>query len=125
MVVQNLMADGYQSREAKLFFLKERAEKVSDFIAGLRRSKGKVYLQIMAEVTGIEALVTLQSFLLQASLYYRKYSNSTLNEVLEIGRAHEALALYYNNKDYSEVVKYLKEVKRLFELLPKEETVNG
>lgn len=125
MVGQNLMVDGYKSREAKLFFLKEKAEKVSDFIAGLRRAKGKVYLQIMAEVTGIESLVTLQSFLLQAALYYRKYSNSVLNEVLEISRAHEALSLYYKDKDFTEVVKYLKEVKRLFELLPKEEEVNG
>lgn len=125
MVGQNLMVDGYKSREARLFFLKEKAEKVSDFIAGLRRAKGKVYLQIMAEVTGIESLVTLQSFLLQAALYYRKYSNSVLNEVLEISRAHEALSLYYKDKDFTEVVKYLKEVKRLFELLPKEEEVNG
>lgn len=120
MVVQNLMADGYQSREAKLFFLKERAEKVSAFIRGLRRSKGKVYLQIMAEVTGIEALVTLQSFLLQVSLYYKKSSNSQLNELLEVAEAHQALYQYYKEKDFKGIVRYLKDVKKLFELLPKE-----
>ena len=117
MVTQNLRTEEYSSREAKLFFLKERADKISDFIRGLRRSKGKVYLQIMSEVTGIEALITVQSLLLQISLYCRKTSDLRLNDLLEVPRAHKALYSYYNNKDYTLVVEYLKELKRLFELI--------
>ena len=117
MVTQNLRTDDYLSREAKLFFLKEKADKVSDFIRGLRRAKGKVYLQIMGEVVGIEALVTLQSLLLQVSLYYRKTQDSRLNDLLDIAKAHKALYHYYNNKDYTLIVEYLKELKRLFELI--------
>lgn len=117
MVVQNLRDTSYQSREARLFLLKTKADKVSDFIGGLRSSKGKVYLQIMNEVTGIEALVTLQSFLLQVSLYYRKTQNSTMNSLLEINRAHIALANYYTDGDFSGIVSYLKEIKILFDLI--------
>jgi hypothetical protein len=117
MVVSNLKTEGYQSKEAQLFFLKDKADRVSNFISGLRKSKGKVYLQIMAEVTGVESLVTLQSFLLQVSLYFRKFSDSRLNDTLEIWRAHEALALYYREKDFSGIVNYLKEVKVLFKLI--------
>jgi hypothetical protein len=117
MVTQNLNTKEYLSREARLFVLKEKADKVSDFIRGLRRAKGKVYLQIMGEVTGIEALVTVQSLLLQISLYYRKTSDSRLNDLLDVAKAHKALYHYYNNKDYTLVVEYLKELKRLFELI--------
>lgn len=117
MVTQNLTTKEYSSREARMFVLKERADKVSDFIRSMRRSKGKVYLQVMAEVTGIESLVTLQSLLLQISLYYRKTSDSRINEILEVSKAHKALYHYYNNKDYGLVVEYLKELKRLFELV--------
>jgi hypothetical protein len=117
MVTQNLNTKEYLSREARLFVLKEKADKVSDFIRGLRRAKGKVYLQIMSEVTGIEALVTVQSLLLQISLYYRKTSDSRLNDLLDVAKAHKALYHYYNNKDYTLVVEYLKELKRLFELI--------
>lgn len=117
MVTQNLKTNEYSSKEARLFILKERADRVSDFIRGLRRSKGKVYLQIMDEVTGIEALVTVQSLLLQVSLYYRKTSDSRLNDLLEVAKAHKALYHYYNNKDYTLIVEYLKELKRLFELI--------
>ena len=117
MVTQNLNTKEYLSREARLFVLKERADRVSDFIKGLRRSKGKVYLQIMAEVIGIESLVTVQSLLLQISLYYRKTSDSRLNDLLEVKKAHKALYHYYNSGDYTLVVEYLKELKKLFELI--------
>jgi hypothetical protein len=117
MVTHNLKTNEYQSREAKLFILKEKADKISDFIRGLRGSKSKVYLQIMREVTGIESLVTLQSLLLQVSLYYRKTSDSRLNDLLEVNRAHKALYHYYNNKDFSLIVDYMKELKKLFELI--------
>jgi hypothetical protein len=111
MVVSNLKTEGYLSKEAQLFLLKDKADRVSNFILGLRRSKSRVYSQIMSEVTGVESLITLQSFLLQTSLYFRKFSDSRLNDILEVWRAHEALALYYREKDFSGVVDYLKEVK--------------
>lgn len=117
MVVGNLMPREFQSREAKMFFLKKRADEVSDFISGLRRSKAKVYLQVMAEVTGIEALVTIQSFLLQVSLYCRKYSKPSMSNLLEVYKAHKALANYYESGDFSGVLQYLKEIKTLFELV--------
>lgn len=117
MVVQNLRDTSYQSKEARLFLLKNKANKVSDFIGGLRKAKGKVYLQILSGVTGIEALVTLQSFLLQVALYYRKTQNSTMNSILEINRAHIALATYYTEGTFSEIVTYLNEIKALFELI--------
>lgn len=117
MVVGNLIRREFKSREAKMFFLKKRADEVSDFISGLRRSKAKVYLQVMAEVTGIEALVTIQSFLLQVSLYCRKYSKPSMSNLLEIYKAHQALADYYGNGDFSGVLQYLKEIKILFELV--------
>ena len=118
MVVQNLIASEYSSKEARMFFLKQRANEVSSFIRGLRGGNhSMVYKQIMAGVTGIESLVTLQSFLLQTALYYRKNRNPRLNEVLEIHRAYEALAKYYRENDYSEVVTYMQEIKQLFEMV--------
>lgn len=124
MVTQNLLAKEYQSREARLYFLRDRANRISSFIRGLRKGKSIVYNQIVGGVTGIEALVTLQSFLLQVSLYFRKYSDPKINELLEIDRAHESLALYYREKDYSEIVKYLNEIKALFGLV-KGDSSNG
>lgn len=121
MVGQKLIDTNYQSKEAKLMVLKQRAEKISLFIRELRYAKNKAYLQIMSGVTGIEALVTLQSFLLQLSLYYRKYKTSLVNDTLEVYRAHEALALYYRNRDLSGVIQYLTEVKNLFSLIKEEE----
>lgn len=117
MVVENLKPTGYQSREAQLMVLKQRADKVSSFISGLRKNKSKVYLQIMDGVTGIEALVTLQSLLLQLSLYSRKFSDLSINDFFEVYKAHEALASYYKNKDFSRIVSYLKEIKILFSLV--------
>lgn len=117
MVVQNLKPEGYQSQEAKLFLLKQRADRVSDFISSMRKAKGKVYIQIMNEVTGIEALVTLQSFLLQVSLYCRKYSDMRLSKILEVYRAHEALYHYYKEQDFKPMLDYLREIKNLFELV--------
>lgn len=117
MVTHKLKPDEYQSKEAKLFVLKERADKISDFIRNLRRSKSKVYLQIMNEVTGVESLVTIQSLLLQISLYYKKTSDSRLNDLLDVIKAHKALYYYYSNKDFTLIVEYLKEIKRLFDLI--------
>lgn len=117
MVAENLLVKEYQSKEAKLFFLKQRADKVSHFISTLRSSKGKVYFQIMKEVTGLEALVTIQSFLLQLTLYCKKYETMQLCDILEVSKAYEALALYYNGKDPTGIITYLKEVKHLFELV--------
>lgn len=117
MVVENLKPKGYHSKEAQLMVLKQRADRVSDFIAGLRKTKGKVYLQIMSDVTGIEALITLQSLLLQISLYSRKFSNLSINDFFEVYRAHEALAVYYREKDFKPLISYLKEIKTLFTLV--------
>lgn len=117
MVVENLKPKGYQSKEAQLMVLKQKADKISGFIAGLRKTKGKVYLQIMADVTGVEALITLQSLLLQISLYCRKFSDLSMNDFFEVARAHEALAIYYKEKDFKPLISYLKEIKTLFSLV--------
>lgn len=117
MVVQNLLTNDYQSKEAKMFFLKQRANKVSEFIRGLRRSKSQVYSQIMSGVTGIDALVTLQSLLLQITLYYRKTSSQQILEIFEAYKAHEALAIYYKDKNSTGIVSYLREVRDLFNLV--------
>ena len=116
MVAQNLIPVGYQSKEARMFFLKQRADKVSDFIHGLRSRKGEVYLKIISEISGIESLVTLQSFLLQVSLYSKKYSDLQILEILEVHRGYQALSDYYRDKSYVDIAKYLKEIKQLFEL---------
>ena len=117
MVVENLKPIEFKSKEAKLVILKQRADKVSNFISGLRKSKGKVYLQIMSNVTGLESLITLQSLLLQISLYSRKYSDLAIMDFFEVYRAHKALAMYYRDKDFSGVITYLNEIKLLFELV--------
>lgn len=117
MVVENLKPKGYQSKEAQLMVLKQRADKVSSFISGLRKSKGKVYLQIMSDVSGVEALITLQSLLLQISLYSRKFSDLSINDFFEVARAHEALAIYYKEKNFMPLISYLKEIKTLFTLV--------
>lgn len=117
MVIQNLINEDYQSKEAKMFFLKQRADLVADFIKGLRARRGKVYQQVMAEVTGVEAVITLQSFLLQANLYYKKSSSKRILELLEIGKGYDALSLYFKEDIFSGIASYLKEIKELFELV--------
>ena len=117
MVVQNLLNNEYQSREAKMFFLKQRADLVSDFIRGLRKTRSQVYQQIMAGVSGVNSLVTLESLLLQITLYFRKFSTRTILEVFEVDKAHSALSTYYRDGDFSPVISYLKEVKDLFNLV--------